>query len=93
MSNKKLYKKDLELFLRELGFYPSGIYIDRSKKKSYIRFKAEANKISFESLMKLSERFKTTKIDVDDYSYSPGCPTCDYGSERTVEIVIYEPKW
>lgn len=41
-------------------------------------------------LIKLSELFGTTEIDVDNYS-SRGCDTCDYGSDYGHTIQIYNP--
>lgn len=36
--------------------------------------------LNFDTLLKLSEMFGTTSINVDDFS-NEGCETCDYGSE------------
>jgi len=45
------------------------------------------NAISYAFLTAFSERFKTTSIDVNDWSYQEGCPTCgDYSIECNLTI-------
>jgi hypothetical protein len=46
--------------------------------------------LNFDQLMKISELFGTTKIDVDNYSQM-GCETCDYGSNYGHTIQVKEP--
>lgn len=43
--------------------------------------------LNFATLKKISERYGTDKIDVDDYAQS-GCDSCDYGSSYTHTISI-----
>ena len=50
----------------------------------------EAPQVTFANLLKLSEYFGTTVIDVDDYANS-GCETCDYGSDYGHDITIKNP--
>lgn len=87
----KIYKKDVEKFLRKIGFYSLGpILINRKSKK--ITFETQSA-MSFDMLSKLSERFKTSRIDINDYGSRSGCPTCDYGAEEYVHIDIYDYEW
>lgn len=46
--------------------------------------------LGFKELLKISEIFGTTAIDVDDYSIS-GCESCDHGSDYGHTIQIKNP--
>lgn len=50
----------------------------------------ESPNLGLDKLIKLSELFGTTNIDVDDYSIS-GCETCDWGSDYGHTIQVKEP--
>lgn len=44
--------------------------------------------LSFKQLMELSEWFGTLNINTEDYLYSRGCDTCDYGSSAEYTLVV-----
>lgn len=46
--------------------------------------------VNFALLKKISEKFKTDKVDVDDWGRG-GCESCDYGSSYGHTFQIYEP--
>lgn len=42
--------------------------------------------VSFQALKWLSEKLGTDQINLENENYRPGCDTCDYGSEHSVDI-------
>jgi len=48
--------------------------------------------INYLTLKKLSEIFCTEEINVSDFAFDDGCPTCGTGRSKTAEIYIYNPK-
>ncbi len=50
----------------------------------------DAPPLNLDTLMRLSDLFGTTSIDVDRYSQG-GCDTCDWGSDYGHTIQIYKP--
>ena len=65
---------------------------NKTKTGFYIEYGCmySAPSISFDILLKISELFGTTKINVDDYGYI-GCESCDYGSQYGHTIYIDSP--
>ena len=47
--------------------------------------------INFDNLKKLSDLFKTTKINTGMFVRSNGCPTCGYDNEVVVSIDVLNP--
>lgn len=47
--------------------------------------------VSFPALQGLSSALGTTQINVGSREYSPGCETCDFGSQASAEIWISWP--
>ena len=45
--------------------------------------------VTYKSLEFISQVFKTDKINIVGREGSPGCDTCDYGSQYTVKFVIF----
>jgi hypothetical protein len=50
------------------------------------------NLVSFKALSWLSEQLNTEEIDLKNESYYPGCESCDWGSEHSVDIVCVNIK-
>lgn len=48
--------------------------------------------LTFEVLNELSEMFGTSKINIGQKSNSPGCESCDYGSEYSITLYFYNVK-
>ena len=46
--------------------------------------------VSFANMKWLSDLLGTDKIDLQNEDYRPGCDTCDYGSEHSVEFVCQD---
>lgn len=44
--------------------------------------------LSFWMLKKLAEFFETDNIDESNRSKTDGCPTCDYGSSHSFDLII-----
>lgn len=47
--------------------------------------------VSFGALSKLSEALGTRLINLGARDYSPGCDTCDFGSQASAEIWVSWP--
>lgn len=63
---------------------------DNSYEISYgAMYEAPAGNLSLARLIRLSELFGTTSIDVDNFAES-GCESCDYGSSYGHDIQVYQ---
>lgn len=84
LVEKMEYHEDLEKVCKRLHFYRhnNGFRIEYG-------LEYESPELGFEKLLKLSELFGTTKINVDDFGI-PGCESCDYGSCYGHQIDIFE---
>ena len=48
--------------------------------------------ISFQNLNWLAYLLGTEKIDLENDTYTPGCESCDWGSQHSVDIVCRDIK-
>lgn len=74
---------DFEVKVKEYDQKAGTLSLCVSKMYEYVE-------VNFEILQKISELMRTVKINLGNKDFSPGCSTCDYGSNYWTNIHFRE---